>query len=277
MAINKSQEAKLISPYWQAPSVEGSLYLGDCIELMDLLIADFPDGCFDMIFADPPYFLSNGGVTCKSGEMVAVDKGLWDKSRGVEANHQFGLAWLSRCQKLLKPNGTIWVSGTMHSIYSVGFAMQSLKFKLLNDIIWEKPNPPPNLACRYFTHSTETLLWAAKSEKSKHQFNYSQMKQENGGKQMKSVWQICAPKKIEKEFGKHPTQKPLDLLARCISSSTSPGDLVFDPFAGSSSTGVAALQLGRGYCGIEVDPIFAEVSSQRLTHLLLNQSMQYGT
>jgi site-specific DNA-methyltransferase (adenine-specific) len=240
------------------------LYQANCLEIMDMIIAKHPQGCFDMIFADPPYFLSNGGITCQAGKMVKVDKGKWDKSQGAEINHAFNLEWLSRCQKLLKPNGTIWVSGTMHVIYSIGYALQQIGFKLLNDIAWEKPNPPPNLACRYFTHSTETVLWAAKNDKSKHYFNYDLMRKYNGDKQMKSVWRFTAPGAAEKEHGKHPTQKPLVLLQRCIEASTKPGDFVFDPFAGSSTTGVAALRLNRKFCGVELEDAFIDLSIKRL-------------
>ena len=241
------------------------LYQANCLELMDSIAKKHPQGCFDMIFADPPYFLSNGGITCQNGKMVSVDKGAWDKSQGIDINHAFNLEWLKRCQQVLKPNGTIWVTGTMHIIYSIGLAMQQLGFKLLNDIIWEKPNPPPNLACRYFTHSTETVLWAAKSTKSKHCFNYDEMKAQSGGKQMKSVWRINPPATNEKLFGKHPTQKPIELLVRCIEASTKEGDFVLDPFAGSSTTGVAALALKRKFCGIESDVNFIELSVKRLT------------
>ena len=241
------------------------LFQADCLEMMDAIIEKHPNGVFDMIFADPPYFLSNGGISCKNGKMVSVNKGDWDKSKGPEQNHLFNIEWLSRCQKLLKPNGTIWVSGTMHVIYSIGFAMQQLGFKLLNDIAWEKPNPPPNLACRYFTHSTETVIWASKSLKSKHCFNYNLMKDENGGKQMKSVWRILPPSKPEKAEGKHPTQKPVDLIQRCILSSTNKNDFIFDPFSGSSTTGVAAIRTGRKFCGVELDDDFAKLSFKRLT------------
>lgn len=241
------------------------LYHANCLELMESIAEKHPQGCFDMIFADPPYFLSNGGITCQNGKMVSVNKGAWDKSQGIDINHAFNLEWLKRCQRVLKPNGTIWVSGTMHIIYSIGLAMQQLGFKMLNDIIWEKPNPPPNLACRYFTHSTETVLWAAKSTKSKHRFNYGAMKAENGGKQMKSVWRIKPPANNEKFFGKHPTQKPIELLKRCIEASTNEGDFVLDPFAGSSTTGVAALDLKRRFCGIESDMNFINLSVKRLT------------
>src|SRR5208283_9692 len=163
------------------------LYQGNSLDLLDAIAAKYPDGRFDAIFADPPYFLSNGGITCHAGKMVKVDKGDWDKSRGPELNHEFNLEWLRRCQRVLKPNGTIWVSGTHHVIFSIGYAMQQLGYKILNDIAWEKSNPPPNLSCRYFTHSTETILWAAKNEKSKHVFNYQEMRKVTG-KQMKTVW-----------------------------------------------------------------------------------------
>lgn len=240
------------------------LYQVDSISFMDILIQKYPEGIFDMIFADPPYFLSNGGITCHSGKMKKVDKGEWDKSKGVNENHEFNLAWLSRCQKLLKPNGTIWVSGTHHVVYSVGFAMQQLGMKILNDITWEKPNPPPNLSCRYFTHSTETIIWAAKNKNSKHYFNYEEMKKLNNGKQMKTVWTIPAPNGEEKKFGKHPTQKPLQLLERIVLASTKAGDLIFDPFAGSSTTGIAAIRLNRFFVGCELEDEYISLSIKRL-------------
>ena len=246
------------------------LYQVDCIKFMDTLIEKYPDGLFDMIFADPPYFLSNGGITCHSGKMVKVDKGDWDKSNGADENHKFNLKWLSRCQKLLKKNGTIWVSGTHHIIYSVGFAMQQLGMKILNDITWEKLNPPPNISCRYFTHSTETIIWAAKDEKSKHCFNYEEMKKLNNKKQMKSVWSISAPKKDEKKFGKHPTQKPLELLERIILASTVKDDLIFDPFSGSFTTGIAAIKLNRLFVGCETEDEFIKLSIKRIKEYIKN-------
>lgn len=240
------------------------LYHANCIEFMDIVIGKYPDGKFDMIFADPPYFLSNGGITCHAGKMAKVDKGLWDKSNGPEINHEFNVTWLSKCQKLLKPNGTIWVSGTQHVIYSVGYAIQKLGMKILNNITWEKPNPPPNLSCRYFTHSTETLIWAAKNEKSKHYFNYDKMREINSGKQMKSVWTMTAPNADEKKFGKHPTQKPVQLLERIILASTMEGNWIFDPFSGSSTTGVASVILRRNFVGCESESEFIKLSSKRL-------------
>jgi len=254
------------------------LYQAECIEFIDLLIAKYPAGRFDMIFADPPYFLSNGGITCHAGKMVKVDKGQWDKSKGSELNHEFNIAWLSRCQKILKPNGSIWVSGTHHVIHSVGYAMQQLGMKLLNDITWEKPNPPPNLSCRYFTHSTETIIWAAKNEKSKHCFNYDVMREINAGKQMKSVWSFTAPNGGEKNFGKHPTQKPVALLERIIQASTNEGDLILDPFSGSSTTGVAAIKQKRKFVGIEMESEFLNLSEKRLKQSINSKksSLDFG-
>ncbi|EQB63339.1 MAG: DNA methylase N-4/N-6 [candidate division Zixibacteria bacterium RBG-1] len=250
------------------------LIQGDCIEVLN----NAPDECVDMIFADPPYFLSNNGITCQAGKMVPVNKGKWDVSKGAEANHEFNLQWLKACQRVLKPNGTIWASGTMHVIYSIGFAMQQLGYKLLNDIVWYKRNAPPNLSCRYFTHSTEIVLWAAKSQKSKHHFDYKLMKQTNNGKQMRNVWPIDdtpdkvwvigAPGTEEKKFGKHPTQKPVELLTRLMLASTKEGDLVLDPFCGSSTTGVAAILLNRKYVGIDLEDDYLQLSVKRLNEVL---------
>ena len=242
----------------------GALVQGNSLEVMDALAAHFPDGCFDCIFADPPYFLSNGGITCHAGKMVKVDKGAWDKSQGAELNHEFNTEWLKRCQRVLKPNGTIWVTGTSHVVFSVGYAMQQLRMKILNDITWEKPNPPPNLSCRYFTHSTETVLWAAKNAASKHVFNYKLMREHAGGKQMKSVWRIKSPALAEKQFGKHPTQKPLALVERCLLASTHAGDIVMDPFAGGGTTMAASIRTKRHGLGIELEPRYVETAVRRM-------------
>jgi len=248
------------------------LLQGDSIEILNAA----KENSVDVIFADPPYFLSNGGITCHAGKMVSVNKGRWDKSKGLKENHKFNIGWLEACQRVLKPNGTIWVSGTTHIIYSIGFAMQELGFKILNEIIWYKRNAPPNLSCRYFTHSTEIVLWAAKNKKSKHYFNYQLMKEINEGKQMRNVWEINSPKPAEKKHGKHPTQKSLDLLIRILLASTREGDLVLDPFCGSSTTGVAAVMLGRKYVGIDSKKEYLELSKKRLkdAKVLPAKSMQ---
>ena len=218
------------------------------------VLSRLDDESVDCVWTDPPYLLSNGGITCFAGRMVSVNKGDWDQSRGIEADYQFNLEWTAACRRVLKPTGTIWVTGTLHIYPSVGMALLRNGFRLLNDVIWEKPNPPPNLGRRNFTHSTEVVLWASKSGKGsrhKYTFNYDEMRRENGGKQMKTVWRMNAPRASEKRFGKHPTQKPLELIERCLRASTNEGDVVLDPFAGSGSTGVAALELGRRFIGIE--------------------------
>ena len=248
-----------VQPYFLSEDGRFVLYQGDCLELM----ARFPAESFDLIFADPPYFLSNGGITCHAGKMVSVNKGKWDRSKGPEANHQFNRRWLDQCRRLLRPHGTIWVSGTMHIIHSVAYAMQQLGFKLLNDITWVKPNPPPNLSCRYFVHATETVIWAGRDAKCRHKFNYRLMKRLNGGKQMKSVWFIDPPPKGEKVFGKHPTQKPLALLERIIAASSDEDDLILDPFCGSGTTGIAAARMNRVFVGIELELEFLKVSTKR--------------
>lgn len=236
-----------------------SLIQGDCLNVLQRVA----DHSVDMIFADPPYFLSNGGVTCKSGKMASVDKGNWDKSGGIGEDYGFHLAWLRECRRVLKPSGSIWVSGTHHTIFAIGFAMQNLGYKVLNDIVWYKKNPPPNLSCRYFTHSTETILWARVSETCRHKFNYKVMKEMNHGKQMQSLWTIMAPRASEKLLGRHPTQKPMELLERILLASTEPGDLILDPFCGSGTTGVAAAKLGRRFLGIELSPEYAALSVRR--------------
>jgi site-specific DNA-methyltransferase (adenine-specific) len=268
--------------YWSSPETGVWLYQADCLTFMDRVAERYPDGHFDMIFADPPYFLSNGGISCHAGRMVSVNKGDWDKSRGPEANHEFNLEWLSRCQRVLKPNGTIWVSGTAHVIHSVGYAMQQLGYKLLNDITWIKPNPPPNLSCRYFTHATETIIWAAKNAKSKHHFNYDLMRKLAGGRQMKSLWadaqrdadapldifEVLPPRREEKLHGKHPTQKPVLLLERIILASTAKDALVLDPFMGSGTTGVAACRLGRRFVGLEMEDTYVAQAGRRVGDIL---------
>jgi len=255
---------KPFTVYYDDPKHSVKLLKGDCIDILN----QARENSVDMIFADPPYFLSNGGITCHAGKMVSVNKGKWDKSKGVEENHKFNLEWLKACQRVLKPDGTIWISGTTHIIYSIGFAMQELGYKVLNDIVWYKRNAPPNLSCRYFTHSTEIVLWAAKSAKSRHYFNYELMKEMNQGKQMRNVWEISAPFAEEKRFGKHPTQKPVELLTRIILASTKEGDLVLDPFCGSSTTGVSAVLLNRKYVGVDLEEEYLELSKKRLIEFL---------
>tara|TARA_R110002096_G_scaffold105345_16_gene231918 strand:- start:1402 stop:2214 length:813 start_codon:yes stop_codon:yes gene_type:complete len=254
---------RLPKTVWQSSDESSLLLRGDQLQVMQ----ELPDESFECIWTDPPYLLSNDGTTCIAGKRTSVNKGGWDRSQGIDADHAFNLEWLAQCHRLLTPAGTIWVSGTHHIYLSVGMALQQLGFRLLNDIVWEKPNPPPNLGCRCFTHATEMLLWATKAPKgSQHRytFNYQEMKRRNDNKQMKNVWRFTAPGSDEKLHGKHPTQKPLALIEQCLAASTEPGDRVFDPFTGSGSTGVAALALGRRFVGCEIDAKYARLAAKRL-------------
>ena len=221
------------------------------------------DTKFDMVFADPPYFLSNDGLTIKSGKVVSVNKGDWDKSSSVFQVNEFNRRWLSLIRENMKNNATIWISGTSHNIFSIGQILTELDFKILNIVTWEKTNPPPNFSCRTFTHSTEQIIWARKEHKTAHYYNYSLMKEINGNKQMKDVWRLPAIAKWETSLGKHPTQKPLSLLTRIILSCTQPGDTILDPFTGSSTTGVSANLLGRNFVGIDNQKKYIELSKLR--------------
>lgn len=245
-------------PYYKSPNNDFTLIQGDCVETL----SKFKFG-FDMVFADPPYFLSGGGISCQSGQVVCVDKGEWDKPTTTEDMDSFNLRWLSAVRDHMKENATIWISGTHHNIFSVQQQLLKLGFKILNVITWAKTNPPPNISCRYFTYSTEFIIWARKTPKVAHYFNYELMKRLNGDKQMTDVWQLPAIGKWEKSCGKHPTQKPLGVLARLIQASTQPGAWVLDPFSGSATTGIAANLLGRRYLGLEMEEEFLAMSKAR--------------
>lgn len=226
------------------------------------------DKSIDMIFADPPYFLSSDGITCSGGKMVSVNKGEWDKALSIKEKHKFNKKWIKECYRILKDNGTIWISGTLHNIYSIGMALEEEEFKIINNITWQKTNPPPNLACKTFTHSTETILWARKDLKNiKYTFNYEIMKKLNNNKQMKDVWTTSLTKPSEKKQGKHPTQKPLEILDKIILASTNENDLVLDPFCGSSTTGISAVTLNRRYIGIDNEKEYLEISKKRFEEI----------
>lgn len=228
------------------------------------VLKQFEEKTFDMIFADPPYFLSNNGITCSGGKMVNVNKGNWDEALDIKEKHKFNKKWIKECYRLLKDEGTIWISGTLHNIYSIGMALEEEGFKIINNITWQKTNPPPNLACKTFTHSTETILWARKNlPKVKYKFNYELMKKLNKNKQMKDVWTTSLTKLSEKKQGKHPTQKPLEILERIILASTDEFDLILDPFCGSSTTGIVATKLKRKYIGIDNSKEYLDLSIRR--------------
>ena len=256
-------------PYYEKPKFK--LYNVNCLNIL----AELPENSVDMIFADPPYLLSNGGFTVHAGRQVSVNKGEWDKSNGLKKDFDFHLKWIQACKRVLKPHGTIWISGTYHSIYQCGFALLVTKFHVLNEIVWFKPNASPNLSCRFFTASHETLIWARKDKNAKHIFNYNLMKNGNWPEdqlkrprlQMRSVWAMGTPKTVEKKFGKHPTQKPEDLLKRIVLASTNKGDLIVDPFTGSSTTGIAAYLLGRNFIGIDTEKKYLDLSIKRFEEL----------
>ena len=244
-----------LTPFYRNSGVR--LYLGDAVATLDAL----PAGSIDLIFADPPYNLSNDGFTCHAGRRVSVNKGKWDKSKGVAEDFAFHYGWIGACRRVLKENGALWVSGTYHSIYACGYALQKQGWHLLNEICWYKPNAAPHLACRMFAASHETLLWARKTKKAKHTFHYDLMKSKQWqgdfikkpDRQMRSVWAINTPKAGEKKHGKHPTQKPEALLERVVLACSNEGDIVLDPFCGSATTGVAALRCGRNFVGVDAE------------------------
>jgi len=268
----------MIQPCYEKPKFK--LYQADCLKLLN----ELPENSVDMVFADPPYFLSNGSFTCQAGKMVSVKKGDWDLGNGIKKNFEFHFEWIKACRRVLKPGGTLWISGTYHSIYQCGFALQGAGFHILNDVAWFKPNASPNLSCRFFTASHETLIWARKEKKAKHTFNYDLMK--NGdwkedqfkkpNLQMRSVWSINTPKPIEKKFGKHPTQKPFDLLKRVVLASTNKGDLILDPFTGSSTTGLAAYLYGRNFIGIDTEKQYLDLSIKRFEELEKNLKAKFA-
>ena len=241
-----------------------TLYLDDAFNALNKI----EEKSVDLIFADPPYFLSSGGISCHSGKQVKVDKGEWDKSLSIDEKLNFNREWIKICRNVLKDDGTILISGTLHNIYTVGVALEMEGFSIINNITWVKPNPAPNLACRCLTNSTETILWARKQltskRKGKHCFNYNLMKELNGGKQMKDVWTYKGPSKNEKKYGKHPTQKPIDLMLNLILMSTKENDLVLDPFCGSGTTGVASVRLNRRFIGIDNFEEYIELSKKRI-------------
>jgi len=268
--LTSKKDSKFHKTFKKAYFKDGFFELHNADSL--LFLRNLKSDSIDMIFADPPYNLSNGGFTVHAGKRVSVNKGNWDKSNGVVEDFKFHFKWLTECYRVLKPNGSIWVSGTYHSIYQCGYAIQTIGYKILNDITWFKPNAAPNLSGRYFTASHETLLWARKDPNGKHTYNYKDMKHGNWhdndfikkpDKQMRSVWSITTPGPSEKKFGKHPTQKPIALLERIILASSNENDLILDPFTGSSTTGIVANKYNRKFIGIDTEKEYLDLSKKR--------------
>lgn len=239
-------------------------------------LTSMDNASIDFVFADPPYFLSNDGFTVKSGKAVSVNKGEWDRSRGFNEDFSFHESWISESLRVLKPDGTIAISGTYHSIYQCGFILQKLGCRVINEIVWFKPNGAPALAGRNFTASHETIIWASKGKGVKHVFNYQDSRAWSDptdrllrvGKQMRSVWSIPNTPKREKTYGAHPTQKPLQLMGRLVALCTKLGDTVLDPFCGSGSTGVASVRHGRNFIGIELEQKYVTLSTERISKAL---------
>lgn len=245
------------------PRRDSALVCGDVIDSL----AELPANTVDLIFADGPYNLSHGGTTVSSGERVAVDKGEWDTFDDPLSFYQFARRWIHACRRVLKDSGSLWVSGTHHSIFPLGWVLQTSGWRVLNLVTWFKPNAAPNLGCRQFTHSTEMLIWASPSDARPmpHTFNDKLMRARYGdGKQVRDMWTITPPSAHEKEHGTHPAMKPTALLDRIVLSSSNPGDLVVDPFCGSGTTGVVCAREGRAFIGIDEDVDCIELSEKRI-------------
>lgn len=244
--------------FYQSSDNQFSLYQGDTIQVMRQL-----DLQVDVIFADPPYFLSNGGKKIQGRQMVSVDKGSWDKLDSLGQINSFNRKWIDACRTLLKDNGTIWVCGTFHNIYSVEMCLKESGFQIINIITWQKSDPTPTWGDLHFNFSSEYIIWARKNPKSRHYFNFELMKQMNGGVLMPDVWKLPTVGMWEKTCGKHPTQKPLRLLYRIILASTQIGETILDPFAGSCTTGIAANLLDRKFIGIDQSEDYLNMGVRR--------------
>ncbi len=258
--------AKTTSAKGQKPLPLDSILGGDCVEVMNGLPAE----SVDLIFADPPYNLQLRGNLHRpdNSRVDAVDDD-WDRFDSFAAYDAFTRAWLKAARRLLKPDGAIWVIGSYHNIFRVGAALQDAGLWILNDVVWRKSNPMPNFRGKRLTNAHETLIWAAKSEKSKYTFNYEALKALNDGVQMRSDWvlPICnGHERLKDDTGAkaHPTQKPEALLHRVLVGTTNPGDVVLDPFFGTGTTGAVAKKLGRHWIGIEREESYRKVAERRI-------------
>lgn len=248
------------------------LILGDCLEELKKL----PENSIDLVFADPPYNMSkNKGLGWKYSKHITMQES-WDifsKDQFLD----FNMEWLSQCMRVLKHGGSLWVCGSFHNIYQLGFLLQHLDAKINNSVVWFKPNAQPNITCRMFTESTEHLIWAVKNHsKTKWTFNYQDTKNKiedrinSKGKQTRNVWAISLTPKEEKWAGEHPTQKPIELLRRIILSCTKEGETVLDPFVGSGTTSIVAKTLGRNSIGIDKEKKYLDIAKKRLSQATLN-------
>jgi len=238
---------------------------GDCLKELKRI----PDRTFDLVFADPPYNMQIGDkLTRPDSSKVNGVNDKWDQFNNFKHYDNFCKAWLMECKRILKDNGSIWVIGSYHNIFRLGYHLQNLDYWLLNDVIWRKNNPMPNFRGTRFTNAHETLIWASKNKKSKYTFNYQSLKCLNDDLQMRSDWTfpICNGKERLKRNGKkiHSTQKPEALLHRIILATTNKGDTVFDPFLGTGTTAVVCKKLGRNYCGIEKDKKYFFAAKERI-------------
>ncbi len=238
---------------------------GDCLKELKKI----PDRTFDLVFADPPYNMQIGGkLTRPDSSKVNGVNDKWDQFNNFKHYDNFCKTWLTECKRILNDNGSIWVIGTYHNIFRLGYHLQNLGYWLLNDVIWRKNNPMPNFRGTRFTNAHETLIWASKNKKSKYTFNYQSLKCLNDDLQMRSDWTlpICNGKERLKRNGKkiHSTQKPEALLHRIILATTNKGDTVFDPFLGTGTTAVVSKKLGRNYCGIEKDKKYFFEAKERI-------------
>lgn len=263
----------MTNPYFQDDSCV--LYKGDCTQIMN----EISDESIDVIFADPPYFLSSGRTMDIAGRTVNFEKGEWDRCRSLPEIDKFNSLWISIARKKLKENGTIWVSGTFHNMFSIIRILKDYNFKIINVVTWQKENPKEIIDGQHLTFSAEFIVWARKSQFGKHVYNFELMKNLNGGKPLTDVWKITSPELWERRCGSHPTQKPLLLLYRILLLCTRKEDIILDPFAGSCTTGIAAKLLGRHFIGVEQNQAYLEygvlrlkeIYSQEITKTILNK------